>query len=188
MFWDRNDQRAGRLVNMRAVCTSLTSRTTYFWWKSSCFSGLRSTPSTCSSVRAGRTSVCASKGPWRCCRWTTCSPATSGPPTPSSLMERNLSLTTWPRPTSCWGSRMTALCFTPWGTSPSYSFTTAMNHYKPLCCPRLIHFIYVAQHKRSALVCTVLIFQVQCLCMSSCSFDRRLVKGTFFKSALKMKK
>lgn len=75
----------------------------------------RNTPLTCSSVRAGRMNVCASKVPWRCCLWTTCWPAISGLPIPFSLTARNRSLTTWLRPTSCWGWRMMALCFTPWG-------------------------------------------------------------------------
>lgn len=91
----------------------------------------RNTPLMCFSVKAGKMSVCVSKGQWRCYLWITCWPATSGHLTPFSLMAKNPLLTTWLRPTSFWDWRMMGHCYTPWGTSLSYN---ALSFHNMNCC------------------------------------------------------
>jgi len=82
---------------------------------------IRNTLWTSSSVRAGRTSGWSFTDRWTSCLSTTWWPVRSGPPTPSSTTGRNLWPTTWPCPTSCWGSWRTERCSTPWGSLTQFS-------------------------------------------------------------------
>lgn len=90
----------------------------------------RNTLLTCSSAKAGRTSVFALRARWRCFPWTTCWPATSGLRTPSSSMGRNPLRTTWPRQTSYCVWKTTGLCCTPWGETVVSQDSTPVMAFK----------------------------------------------------------